>query len=223
MGEALGLHPRRWGGNAIPILRYGSTCREPYLSTWTISSWSRHEIDALWAAIASKVSFDEDQASIGKVLDAHHVFKQDGNYVHHLHRRDGGLHEGWGGDLHHGGRNFAPKRGEQAGEQSATCPSHLVKLLFAARLSRPDITMAITRLASKVSSWNTSHDRAPKRLMQYVATKPDLRLHSTLSTEDFADAQLVMSPDDGIAGDFETAKSTTDMILELRSRDGERS
>ena len=59
--------------------------------------------------------------------------------------------------------------------------------------------------------------------MQYVATKPGLRLHSTLSTEDFADAQLVMSPDADLAGDLETAKSTTGMFLELRSRDGERS
>ena len=97
-----------------------------------------------------------------------------------------------------------------------------MKLLFAARLSRPDITVAITRLASKVSSWNTSHDRALKRLMQYVATKPDLRIHSTLSTEDFADAQLVMSPDADLAGDLETAKSTTGMFLELRSRDSAR-
>ena len=83
--------------------------------------------------------------------------------------------------------------------------------------------MAITRLASKVPSWNTSHGRALKRLMQYVARKLDLRLHSTLSTEDFADAQLVMSPDADLAGDLETAKSTTGMFLELRSRDGERS
>ena len=98
-----------------------------------------------------------------------------------------------------------------------------MKLLFAARLSRPDITVAITRLASKVSSWNTSHDRALKRLKQYVATKPNLRLHSTLSTEDLADAQLVMSPDADLAGDLQTAKSTTGMFLELRSRDGERS
>ena len=119
--------------------------------------------------------------------------------------------------------DIAPKGSEQAGEQSATCSSHLMKLLFAARLSRPHPTVAITRLASKVSSWNTSHDRAPTKLMQYVATKPDLRIHSTLSTEDFADTQLVMSPDADIAGDLETAKSTTGVFLELRSRDGERS
>ena len=98
-----------------------------------------------------------------------------------------------------------------------------MKLPFAARLSRPDVTVAITRLASKASSWNTSHDRALKRLMRYVATKPDLRLHSTLSTEDFADAQLVMSPDADLAGDLETTKSTTGMFLELQPKDGARS
>ena len=59
--------------------------------------------------------------------------------------------------------------------------------------------------------------------MQYVVKKPDLRLHSTLSTEDFADAQLLMLPDDDLAGDLETAKSTTGMSLELRSKDGARS
>ena len=117
----------------------------------------------------------------------------------------------------------APKRGEQAGEQSATCSSRLMQLLFAARLNRPDVTVAITRLASEVSSRNTSHDRALKRLMQYVATKPGLRLHSTLSTDDFADAQLVMSPDADLAGDLGTAKSTTGMFLELRPKDGARS
>ena len=41
----------------------------------------RDQEDALWAAIASKVSFDEDQAPIGKFLGAHHVFKKDGNYT----------------------------------------------------------------------------------------------------------------------------------------------
>ena len=59
--------------------------------------------------------------------------------------------------------------------------------------------------------------------MRYVATKPDLPIHSTFSTEDFADAQLVMSPDADLAGDLETAKSTTGMFLELRPRDGARS
>ena len=199
----------------------------------------RDQEDALWAAIASKVSFDEEQAAIGKFLGAHHVFKKDGKittltvemedfmkdaaaiYATEIGAKK--LAEARTPYLPENIWDFAPKGGEPAGEQSATCSSHLMKLLFAARLSRPDIMVAITRLASKVSSWNTSHDRALKRLMQYASSKPDLRLHSMLSTDDFGDAQLVMSPDADLAGDLETAKSTTGMFLELRSRDGERS
>ena len=144
----------------------------------------RDQEDALWAAIASKVSFDEDQAPIGKFLGAHHVFKKDANYttltvemedfmkdaaaIYATEIAATKLAEARTPYLPEDIWDFAPKGGEQAGEQSATCSSHLTKLLFAARLSRPDITVAITRLASKVSSWKTSHDRARKRLMQYV-------------------------------------------------------
>ena len=69
---------------------------------------------ALWAAIASKVSFDEVRAPIGKFLGANHVFKKDGKYVHHPHRRDGRLQEGRGGDLCHGDRSYEARRGTHA-------------------------------------------------------------------------------------------------------------
>ena len=58
-----------------------------------------------------------------------------------------------------------------------TASSHLMKLLYAARLCRPDLTVAITRLAAKVTSWNTSHDRSLKRLMQYCHHKRGLDAH----------------------------------------------
>ena len=70
-----------------------------------------------------------------------------------------------------------------------------MKLLFAARLARPDLSVAITRLASKVTSWNLSHDRALKRLMQYVDSHADLELAGTLDESDLQTAELVMSPD----------------------------
>ena len=47
--------------------------------------------------------------------------------------------------------------------------------------------------------------------------------NSTLSTEDFSGAQLVMSPEADLIGDLETAKSTTCMFRRLRSWNGERS
>ena len=39
----------------------------------------RDKEEKLWADIAAQVTFDEEQAPIGKFLGAHHVFKKDGN------------------------------------------------------------------------------------------------------------------------------------------------
>ena len=64
--------------------------------------------------------------------------------------------------------NFNPKGGGEPGVLAKSCSSHLMELLFAARLAWPDLVVAIKRLASKVTSWNRSHDRALRRLMQYV-------------------------------------------------------
>ena len=118
--------------------------------------------------------------------------------------------------------NFSPKGGEEPGIHAKTCSSHLMKLLFAARLARPDLVVAITRLASKVTSWNKSHDRALRRLMQYAQHAADLELVSELSSDDLQTTILVMSPDADLAGDLESSKSTSGLWLEMRSADDKR-
>eukprot|EP00972_Heterocapsa_arctica_P097431 14373936-Heterocapsa_arctica.AAC.1 len=45
--------------------------------------------------------------------------------------------------------DFVPLAMDKPGVHAATASSHLMKLLFAARLCRPDILIAITRLAAK--------------------------------------------------------------------------
>eukprot|EP00972_Heterocapsa_arctica_P081332 11988015-Heterocapsa_arctica.AAC.1 len=65
-----------------------------------------------------------------------------------------------------------------------------MKLLFAARLCRPDILVAITRLAAKVSKWLTCHDRALTRLMQYVEHNADISLHGSLRASDMVDCEI---------------------------------
>ena len=189
----------------------------------------------LWDDIAAKVSFDEDPSPIGKFLGAHHHIKHEGKVTSldvqmneflvdaaELYAQEVGIKKLAPVRTPYLPEDFAPKGTEQPGEQAGTASSHLMKLLFAARLCRPDLLVAITRLASKVSSWNKSHDRALKRLMQYVATKPHLHLRGQLSTDDLNDVILVVSPDADLAGDLETAKSTTGMFLELQSKDGSR-
>ena len=48
--------------------------------------------------------------------------------------------------------NFSPKGGEEPSALAESCNSHLNKFWFAARLVWPDLVVAITRLASKVTS-----------------------------------------------------------------------
>ena len=97
-----------------------------------------------------------------------------------------------------------------------------MKLLFAARLARLDFVVAIMRLASKVTSWNKSHDRTLRRLMQYAQPAADLELVSELSSENRQTATLVMSSDADLAGDLESSKSTFGLWLELGSADDNR-
>ena len=52
----------------------------------------------------------------------------------------------------------------------------LVKDLWAARLARPDLSKAITVLASKVSAWTRKHDRMLYRLMCNMWTTREYEL-----------------------------------------------
>ena len=85
---------------------------------------------------------------------------------------------------------------------TASASSHLMKLLFATRFFRPDFTVAITRLASKVAAWNSSHDKALHRLMSCVQHHAAMKLLGCLSTKDADDAMIFISADADLAGDM---------------------
>ena len=190
---------------------------------------------ALWKALEARVNFDEEPSELSKFLGAHHDLSKSGKMTTGKVQMREFLLDAVSRYMAETGEkklsaartpylpeNFSPKGGEEPGDLAKTCSSHLMKLLFAARLARPDLIVAITRLASKATSWNKSHDRALRRLMQYVSHAADLELVSQLSSEDLQTAVLVMSPDADLAGDLETTKSTSGLWLELRSEDGRR-
>ena len=112
---------------------------------------------------------------------------------------------------------YADSRDERAALVKA---SHLMKVLFAARLCRPDLLVAITRLASKVSCWQACHDRALRRLFSYILHHADMELFGTIKTSDLETCEIWMSPDADLNGDMETSKSTSGLWVELASADG---
>ena len=77
-------------------------------------------------------------------------------------------------------------------------------------------------LANKVSAWQACHDRALRRLFQYMAHHADLELVGCLDAHGKGSCVLVMSPDADLAGDLETTKSTSGLWIEIQSADGKR-
>ena len=92
------------------------------------------------------------------------------------------------------------------GLQSKTCASHLMKLLYAARQTRPDLTTAIVRLASAISKWNVIHD---KELRHLIAHHTHDELTFEFSHADLDHACVVLWVDSDWAGDKAHTKSTS--------------
>ena len=86
--------------------------------------------------------------------------------------------------------DFTLKGSEGPGLQSPTASSHLAKVLFAARLCRPDLFVGITRLASKVSCWLLCHDRALRRMFSYMLHRADMELFGTIKTTDLETCEI---------------------------------
>ena len=97
-----------------------------------------------------------------------------------------------------------------------------MKVLYAARPRHLDLLVAITRLASKVSSWQWCQERALSRFFQHIAHHADLEPVGGLEARHKESLVLLMSPDADLAGDLETTKSTSSLWIELQSADGRR-
>ena len=226
--ERVAAHPGTW------VHKKTLALLAVYVDDLLMTAPPSHE-KGLWKALEERVNFDDEPAEIAKFLGAHHQLSKSGSLTTGKVQMREFLLDAVDRYLEETGEkslaiartpylpeNFSCKDGEDPGIHAKTCSSHLMKLLFAARLARPDLVVAITRLASKVTTWNKSHDRALRRLMQYTLHAADLELVGSLSSEDLGNAVLVMSPDADLAGDLETTKSTSGLWLELRSEDGKR-
>ena len=95
--------------------------------------------------------------------------------------------------------------------------------LYSARSCRPDLNVAILRLARRITRWTLTDDERLLRLLGYMQSHANLGLTSTLSTRDCDDAVLRLWPDADLAGDpTEDARSSSGEWVELASADGQR-
>ena len=114
-------------------------------------------------------------------------------------------------------RRDAPKYADddQPGRYSASAPALLMKPLYLARSARPEISFAIGRLARRITKWTRRDDRECDRLYAYLNSTVSFKLTGTIKVG-CADALFIRDfPDADLAGDAETARSTSGMWIEL--------
>ena len=98
------------------------------------------------------------------------------------------------------------------GELSASAARMVMKLLWLARLSRPDILVAVT--LAKGTTWSINEDRMVARLVGYVSYSTD---YSSISFIDDASQSLsvFLHVDSDFGGCLHTARSTSGYVLAL--------
>ena len=106
-------------------------------------------------------------------------------------------------------------RGE-LGEKSA---SILMKILWLARLSRPDLSHGVTKLASGIMRWSINHDKMLYRLVSYMNSTLDFGVLATVRGTPEA-ISLHLYTDADLGGDICTMKSHSGIYLVVECPNG---
>ena len=108
------------------------------------------------------------------------------------------------------------------GKLAKNAASHLMKLLYAARLCRGDLLVTTTFLARRISKWSLNEDRRLHRLMSYCWHHAGKELIHQLHPDDLKNAFLDYSPDAELGGDPYSTKASGGFWLEFSSPCGTR-
>ena len=84
---------------------------------------------------------------------------------------------------------WAPPDGEPTGILKNVALKILMKILYAARMARPDILRATCMLARRVSKWCPDSDRRLHRLVSYLSSTREAQQHAYVG-DTFADCRL---------------------------------
>ena len=97
--------------------------------------------------------------------------------------------------------------------------SLLMKLLYCARMARPDLCYAVNHLARYVTKWNKLCDKCLCHLFSYVQTKVATTLHAHVDSNDLEHVEIHAYPDADLAGSFDSSRSTSGSLIHLAGPD----
>lgn len=103
----------------------------------------------------------------------------------------------------------------QTGELSKDASRILMRLLWLSRLTRPDLSFIVARLASRVTTWTRFEDRQLHRCVAYLNTSKEVILKGTVAHE--GDIKLHVYTDADFAGCIHSVKSTSGLWVEISS------
>ena len=103
----------------------------------------------------------------------------------------------------------------ETGQLASSAARLLMKLLWLARLCRPDLSFAISHLASYVSKWNRNCDKMLLKLMGFVKATTKFGIHATVSR--YPESPVL---DADLAGDPMSARSHSGTFIVLVSENG---
>ena len=102
------------------------------------------------------------------------------------------------------------------GEKSA---SILMKILWLARLSRPDLCHSVTKLASGITKWSINHDKMLYRLVCYMQGTLDFGVMCSVRGS-WSDISLHLYTDADLGGDVCSMKSHSGIYLAVECPNG---
>ena len=101
-----------------------------------------------------------------------------------------------------------PEELAKSGALAPVASKILMKILYAARLARPDLLRATCYLATRITKWTEQCDKMLFRLMCYINSSLDACLHDWMGDPPDK-VELCLYTDADFAGDPDTARSTT--------------
>jgi hypothetical protein len=107
---------------------------------------------------------------------------------------------------------LAPEDFDNKGVLEPVCARIVLKVLFLARMGRPDLLWSVNTLAREVTRWNAACDKRLLRLISYLNSTQDW-VQVCFVGDKAEDCKIALFTDASFAGDLRDSKSTTGAYL----------
>ena len=111
--------------------------------------------------------------------------------------------------------SFSDQDYEEQGTLHQDAAKILMKTLWLARLSRPDLSFIVARLATKISRWSRADDKQLFRLMSYLCHTPSLNLVGKVGKQ--GEVSIAVYTDADFGACPVSAKSTSGVFLTINT------